>query len=117
MIEQIEASSERGSFLASILAGQASRWSWGPGIDFTFNQESVGSGVALNIKRQFQPPGLYARALAKRFQEALSYEGCYLCLDSGETFIVWHAVREECRDIATLQCIVNRLLDLAGLPH
>lgn len=117
MIELTEASSERGNFLASVLAGQASSWSWAPGIDFTFNEESVGSGVALNIKRQFQRPGLYDHALAKRFQEAMSYEGCYLCLDSWETFIVWHAVREECRDLASLQGIIDRLLDLAGLQH
>jgi hypothetical protein len=117
MIEPIEANSDHGNFLAAVLAGQASRWSWAPGIDFTFNEERVGWGVALNIKRQFQRPDLFASALAKRFQEAMSYEGYYLCLDSWETFIVWHAIQEEGRDLTSLQRIINRLLDLAGLHH
>lgn len=117
MTEQIEASADHNNFLAAVQAGQASRWNWAPGIDFTFSEERFGTGVALNIERQAQRPGLYDRALAKRFQEAMSYEGCYLCLDSRETFIVWHAVHEESYDVNSLQRIINRLLDLAGLHH
>lgn len=117
MTERIETNSDQGHFLASILAGQASRWSWAPGIDFTFNEERIGWGVALSIEYQFQRPGQFASALAKRFQDAMDYEGCYLCLDGGEKFIVWHAVQEEYRDLTTLQRIINRLLELAGLHH
>ena len=117
MNERIGATPEHGHFLASVLAGQASRWNWAPGIDFTFREESFGSGVALRIARQAQPPGLYNRALAMRFQEARRYEGCYLCLASTETFIVWHAVREPCADADSLQGIVDRLLNLAGLER
>ncbi len=117
MIEQLKTHSDHENFLASVLAGEASRLSWAPGIDFTFSEERVGWGVALNIKRQVQRRDLFASALAKRFADALSYEGCYLCLDSWENFIVWHAVRQDSHDVGSLQRIMNRLLDLAGLHH
>lgn len=117
MSEMILHSANQQDFLACIGEERASIWPWAPGIELVYRKESIGWGVALNIQRKAQRPNLFSDTLKRRFEDVESYDGYYLCLDSQQTFVVWHAVSNECFSVVLMQGLINGLLELVGLTH
>lgn len=116
MTEMILRSTDRQDFIARVSQKCASSWQWAPGIDFVCRQESVGWGLALNIKPQAQRPDLFSETLKRRFEDVESYEGYYICLDSQHTFVVWHELSSDDQD-EQVQHLLCEFLSLAGLKH
>ena len=114
MTETILQSKDQQDFLALVDEKRASTWQCAPGIEFVCRQESVGWGLALYIERQMQRPNLFSETLKRRFENAQSYEGCCICLDSQLTFVIWHGLAGDYQREQI--CEVGRqLLTLAGL--
>ncbi|MGE8187531.1 negative regulator of hrp expression HrpV [Pseudomonas sp. NPDC086278] len=114
MTESTLQMSDQQRFLNQVSEKRASKWQWAPGIEFVCRQESLGWALMLNIERQAQRPDLFSETLRRRFENAESYEGYYICLDSRRTFVVWHELDHTCQS-AQLQSLVSQLLSLAGL--
>ncbi|MDI2591015.1 negative regulator of hrp expression HrpV [Pseudomonas sp. N3-W] len=116
MTEPILQSADQQDFITRIVEKRPSSWQWAPGIEFVCRQESLGWALALSIERQAQRPELFSETLKRRFENVELYEGYYICLDSQQTFVVWHELTNDYHN-AQLQSLVGQLLSLAGLKH
>ncbi|QXI31253.1 negative regulator of hrp expression HrpV [Pseudomonas vanderleydeniana] len=116
MTETIFHSTDQQDFLRRTAEKRAGVLQWAPGIEFVCRKESLGWGLALNIRRQAQRPELFSETLKRRFEDVESYEGYYICLDSQRTFVVWHELQGDYR-CEQIQALLLQLLSLAGLKH
>lgn len=116
MTEVFFETSGQQEFLRYATESRASAWQWAPGIEFVCRKESIGWGIALNIHRQAQHSDLFSETLKRRFENVESYDGCYICLDSNYTLVVWHELHNGCQS-EQLHELLDQLLSLAGVKR
>ncbi|MGY2291369.1 transcriptional regulator [Pseudomonas sp. SDO528_S397] len=71
----------------------------------------LNAGLALQITPQALMPGQVRRIMARRFEQPLAFDGCFVYLDADGALVMWQALPAPAR----VEDGISRLLSLAGL--
>lgn len=82
-----------------------------PGIHCTL-QAGTRQGLALHVAREALQTGQVQRALERRFEQALTYDDCFVYLDAQGNLVIWRSLPAQ-HD--ALESAISRLLSLANL--
>ncbi|NVZ57180.1 transcriptional regulator [Pseudomonas edaphica] len=99
-------------FLADVRRGVAAHLQLLPGIHLCTLQAGTRPGLALHIAREALQAGQVQRALERRFEQAVRYDGCFVYLDAQGTLVIWRSLPTHHN---ALDSAVSRLLSLANL--
>lgn len=103
---------KRQVFLESLVSGAAAHLSLAPGIKVCTLPAGNRPGLALQVAREALQAGQLQRALERRFEQAVAFDGCFIYLDAKGHLVIWHALPAT---NATLDRILSRMLSLANL--
>ena len=100
------------AFLDGLLSGAAAQQALAPGIKVYALHAGKRPGLGLQVAREALQNGQLQRALQRRFEQALLFDGCFIYLDAQGAMVIWHAMPAS---RGTLDSILGRMLSLAGL--
>lgn len=103
---------QRQVFLDSLVSGTAAHLSLAPGIKVCTLQAGNRSGLALQVAREAMQAGQLQRALERRFEQALAFDGYFVYLDAQDALVIWHALPAT---NSALDSVLSRMLSLANL--
>lgn len=108
----IPSDARRQVFLDSLMSGTAAQLALSPGITVRGQNAATRPGLALQIVREALQPGQLQRALERRFEQALAFDGCYIYADAKDALVIWHALPAT---ESLLYRALSRMLTLASL--
>lgn len=98
--------------LHDLVSGATTHLPLSKGIELRTLNAGTQRGLALQINRQALQARQAQRALERRFEQALAYDGCFVLSAADDALVLWHSIEPAgtAPDI-----ILDRLLSLAGL--
>ncbi|WP_219266885.1 transcriptional regulator [Pseudomonas sp. Xaverov 259] len=102
----------RQAFLADVRSGVAAHLQLLPGIHLCTLQAGTHQGLALQVAREALQAGQVQQALERRFEQALTYDDCFVYLDAQGNLVIWRSLPAQ-HD--ALESAISRLLSLANL--
>ena len=100
------------SSLDDLVSGATTHLPLSKGIDLRAITAGTQLGLALQINRETLQARQVERVLERRFEQALVYDGCFVCANADDALLLWHTVAP---GGIPLEEIRSRLLSLAGL--
>lgn len=103
---------QRQVFLDNLVSGSAAHLCLAPGITVRALNAGNRPGLALQVAREALQSGQLQRALERRFEQPLAFDGCFVYLDAQDALVIWHALPaiHSVRDR-----LLSRMLALANL--
>lgn len=103
---------QRQAFMDDLVSGANAHLPLAAGIKACARHAGKRAGLALHIAREALRAGQLQRMLARRFEQALVFDGHYLFTDAQGDLVIWHALPTR-HD--TLDKVLSRMLALAEL--
>ncbi|WP_460131643.1 transcriptional regulator [Pseudomonas sp. S1_E04] len=103
---------DRPVVLDNLMSGGAAHQTLAPGITVGTLHAGNRPGLALHVARQALQTGQLQRALERRFDQAVAYDGFFIYLDAQGALVIWHALPAP---HGTLDKTISRMLSLANL--
>ncbi|TFY86935.1 transcriptional regulator [Pseudomonas kairouanensis] len=100
--------------LHDLVSGATTHLPLSKGIVLRMLNAGAQRGLALQINREALQARQVQRALERRFEQALAYDGCFVFSTADDALVLWHNI-----DPAGTapEGVLDRLLSLAGLDH
>lgn len=98
--------------LEHLVSGATTHLPLAKGVFLRTLQAGTQLGLALHINREALQARQVQRALERRFEQALVYDGCYVLCNADEALVLWHSLESADKPP---EKVLSRLLSLAGL--
>lgn len=102
----------RQAFLSNLVNGNAAHLQLRPGIQLLAMKAGARQGLCVQIAREALQAGQLQRVLERRFEQAVTLDGCFIYLDAHGALVIWHALPTQ---RSVLEQTLSRLLSLANL--
>ncbi|AUZ44659.1 transcriptional regulator [Pseudomonas orientalis] len=103
---------KRQILIDDLVSGRPTHQQLGAGITLRSCDAGARKGVALHIANMALQSGQLERALERRFEQALAFDGYYIYLDKQSALVIWHALPTQRQ---ALDNIISRMMALANL--
>ncbi|MCF5721598.1 transcriptional regulator [Pseudomonas syringae] len=98
--------------LDDLVSGTATHLALAKGVELRTQKAGGQLGLTLQINREALQAKQLQRVLERRFEQALTYDGCFVFSTLDDALVLWHRLEGSDR---VVDKVLSRLLSLAGL--